>query len=233
MHTHLMTGFMNSNEEILFSATRKPFLPVGHFTARLHPTRKKHHNGTPANAAHIGTQVIARKARIKYVALLNVLFYKWLGYPAGISAWHCAPVTTTISPTHACLSMGASSQKSNVRCYPSPLSEKDPAAPSGAQRPCFPRAGDGNTPLLRSFRFGEPRLSWLHHDNHITKYLFSISQRAALLQTVDGENRSLKKNLHLLLMWTFACSPHHLHFSLLLRATGVSTFRTETIYCWF
>ena len=68
-------------------------------------------------------QVITRKARIKYVALLNVLFYKWLGYPAGISGWHCAAVTTTISPTHACLSMGASPQKSNVRCYPSPLIE--------------------------------------------------------------------------------------------------------------
>lgn len=32
-------------------------------------------------------QVIARKARIKSVALLNVLFYKWLGFPAGISGW--------------------------------------------------------------------------------------------------------------------------------------------------
>lgn len=75
------------------------------------------------------------KARIKYVALLNVLFYKWLGYPAGISGWHCAAVTTTISPTHACLSMGASPQKSNVRCYPSPLIEKGPAQHRGLAGP--------------------------------------------------------------------------------------------------
>lgn len=84
-------------------------------TCQLMKTKQKH------------MQVITRKAKIKYVALLNVLFYKWLGYPAGISGWHCAAVTTTMSPTHACLSIGASPQKSNVRCYPSPLIEKDPA----------------------------------------------------------------------------------------------------------
>ena len=108
------------------------------------------------------------KARIKYVALLNVLFYKWLGYPAGISGWHCAAVTTTISPTHACLSMGASPQKSNVRCYPSPLIEKGPAcATSGARRPGF-CAGDGKTPLLSSLHFRAC------HDRTMTTILLSL-----------------------------------------------------------
>lgn len=98
-------------------------------------------------------QVITRKARIKYVALLNVLFYKWLSYPAGISGWHCAAVTTTISPTHACLSMGASPQKSNVRCYPSPLIEKDPVLHRGLGGPAS-QLGTEKTPLPGSFCSG-------------------------------------------------------------------------------
>lgn len=69
-------------------------------------------------------QMTTHKVRLKFMASLNVLFYKWLGYPAGIIGWQCAAVTTaSITPTHACLSTGASPQKSNVRCYPSPLIE--------------------------------------------------------------------------------------------------------------
>lgn len=113
------------------------------------------------------------KARIKYAVLLNVLFYKWLGYPAGISGWHCAAVTTTISPTHACLSMGASPQKSNVRCYPSSHIEKNPAQHWGARRPCF-LAVDGKTPLLSLFCFWAWWLSWLHCDDHNTHPLFIL-----------------------------------------------------------
>lgn len=135
------------------------FLTNGNFISHCDtPDKKKTlwwHTCQIMNLKQNHMQVITCKSRIKYVALLNVLFYKWLSYPAGISGWHCAAVTTTISPTHACLSMGAPPQKSNVRCYPSPLIEKDP--PSGALRPCF-LAGDGKTPLLSSF--GLERGGW-------------------------------------------------------------------------
>lgn len=126
-------------------------------------------------------QVIARKARIKSVALLNVLFYKWLCFPAGISGWHRAAVTTAVSPAHACLSMGASSQKSNVRCYPSPTRREAPSAPLGARRPSFSVA-DGKTLLVHLLYFGVLRLSRLHHDNHITNFLCDIA--TSLLYTV-------------------------------------------------
>lgn len=123
---------MHANEEISLSmiTLQGKFLPIGNFISLCAPDKKNKtlqwHTCRPMNAKQICMQVITRKARIKYVALLNVLFYKWLAYPAGIRGWHCAAVTTTISLAHACLSMGASSQKSNVRCYPSPLAEKDP-----------------------------------------------------------------------------------------------------------
>lgn len=69
---------------------------------RLCLITQKRHNMTHMShdvqyMRQICMQVITCKARIKYVALLNVLFYKWLGYPAGISGWHCAAVTTAIS----------------------------------------------------------------------------------------------------------------------------------------
>lgn len=58
-------------------------------------------------------QVITCKARIKYEALLNVLFYKWLSYPAGISGWHWAAVTTAISNLRMSEHRGLSSK---VKC---------------------------------------------------------------------------------------------------------------------
>lgn len=105
------------------------------------------------NMQQIHTQVITCKAKIKYVALLNVPFYKWLGYPAGISGWHCAAVTTTVSPTHACLSMGALFSKVKCQMLSIPTRRERPGAPSGGTwRPCF-SADDGKTPLLNSFCF--------------------------------------------------------------------------------
>lgn len=145
-------------------------------------------------------QVIARKARIKSVALLNVLFYKWLGFPAGISGWHRAAVTTAVSPAHACLSMGASSQKSNVRCYPSPTRREAPSAPLGARRPSFSVA-DGKTLLVRLLYYGVLRLSRLHHDNHITNFLcifalYSAGQNSAISVCKQGfQNKRLNDSL--------------------------------------
>lgn len=140
-----MTRFMHANEEILQRMTtpRGKFLTNGNFISLYYavfvPDKKEtlwsRHTCQIMKMKQNRMQVITCTARIKYVALLNVLFYKWLGYPAGISGWHCAAVTTTISPAHACLSMGASPQKSNVRCYPSPLVEKDPALHRGLGGP--------------------------------------------------------------------------------------------------
>lgn len=111
--------------------------PCSHLIWKKHcdGTQMATHDAQIMNMKQDRTEVTTCKARIKYVVLLNVLFYKWLGYPAGISGWHCAAVTTTISPTHACLSMEASPQKSNVRCYPSPLIERDPAQHRGLGGP--------------------------------------------------------------------------------------------------
>lgn len=48
-----------------------------------------------------------------------------------------------------------------------------PGTPLGARRPCF-SAGDGKTPLLRSFHFGAHCLSRVHHGNNITNCLFLL-----------------------------------------------------------
>lgn len=53
-----------------------------------------------------------------------------LGSVAGI-----APLSPPPSPTYSCLSTGASPQKSNVRCYPFPLIEKDPGCVGGLGGP--------------------------------------------------------------------------------------------------
>lgn len=123
-------------------------------------------------------QVIARRARIMYVALLNVLFYKWLGFPAGISGRHCAAVSTTVSPAHARLSMGGRGGGglfSKVKCQmlSIPTRREAPSAPLGAQRHSF-SVVDGKTPLVSLFYFGVLGLSRLHHDNHTNHYQLFI-----------------------------------------------------------
>lgn len=48
-----------------------------------------------------------------------------------------------------------------------------PSTPLGARRPCC-SAGDGKTPLRRSFHFGARWLSRAHHGNRIIKHLFLL-----------------------------------------------------------
>lgn len=118
-------------------------------------------------------EVTTCKARIKYVALLNVLFYKWLSYPAGISGWHCAAVTTTISATHACLSMGALSSKVKCQMLSIPSYREAPGAASGARRTCFELEVEKHH-YWAGFCFGARRLSWsLQTHDYTSIYLIS------------------------------------------------------------
>lgn len=136
--------------------------------------RKKHHSSIHVRLRTGGTNVCRCSHVRQGSSMWHYLMFCsindsaiQLGSVAGI-----APLSPPPSPTYACLSTGASPQKSNVRCYPSLLIEKDLGC-IGARRPCF-WAGDGKTPLLGLFCFGAWWLSWLHHDDHINNSLFIL-----------------------------------------------------------
>lgn len=68
---------------------------------------------------------------------------------------------------------GGLSSKVKCQMLSIPTQREGPGTPSRARRPCL-SAGDGKTPLLSSFCFAEQALSWVHHDDHITKSLFIL-----------------------------------------------------------